>query len=305
MSLRLLTDWGFEPAIWLSIVAAALLYGIGTWRVWGRAGHGHGIRPKQAACFAAGLLAIVLALMSPIDHLAEDLLSAHMVQHLLLILAAAPLLVLGAPQTAFAWALPRNPRLAAARRLHGARRLRAVWRWITRPAAAWSLHVGTLLAWHLPGLYQAALANDAVHALEHLMFLGTAFTFWWALLRMGRTGRLSYGLGVLYVFGAGLAESGLGALMLFSDQVWYPAYAATTPGYGLSALTDQQLAGVIMWVPPSVVMLGIAVAMFLAWLRAIEAHMRQLEGGRAYPGAGRAPAAHDLVQAEAEPSGRL
>ncbi len=136
---------------------------------------------------------------------------------------------------------------------------------------------GALYVWHLPRLYQAALANDGVHALEHAMFLGTALLFWFALFRLAGRRQIGNGAGVLYLFSAVLAETPLGALMLFSQQLWYPVYAATTPAYGFSALEDQQLAGTIMWVPPGLVMLGIASVMFLAWLEALERRMKERE----------------------------
>jgi putative membrane protein len=271
------TEWGAEPAVWSGIGLLALAYGLGLAVLWRRAGIGHGIRPRQAAAFAGGLLALVLALASPVDHLAEELLSAHMVQHLLLVMVAAPLLVLGEPMVAFAWALPRRPRLAIAGAWHRAGGVRHAWRWVSGATVAWVLHLAALYVWHLPVLYQAALASELLHALEHAFFLGTGLLFWYALLRLTSHRRTGHGAAVLYLFAAAMAETPLGALMLFSQQLWYPVYAATAPAYGLTGLEDQQLAGTIMWVPPGVLMLGIATVMFLAWFEALERRMKERE----------------------------
>jgi putative membrane protein len=278
MNEHLWAAWSNEPAIWLSIGLPALAYAGGARAVWRRAGYGHGVRPHQVAFFGLGLVALILALASPLEHLADELLSAHMVQHLLLIMVAAPLLVLGRSAVALAWALPRPARLAGGRWWHRAGALHTLWRWLNLPLTALALHLVTLWVWHVPALYQAALSDETVHALEHLLFLSTGMLFWQALLRLGGRQRLGYGLGVLYLFAAAMGETMLGALMLFSQQPWYPAYAGTAV-FGLSALEDQQLAGAIMWVPPGVIMLGIAAGMFLAWLDALERRVQKRETG--------------------------
>jgi putative membrane protein len=282
MSEHLWTEWGTESGAWIATALLAAAYGHGLWVLWRRAGMGHGVTAKRASLFAAGLLALTLALVSPLAHLADELLSAHMVQHLLLVMIAAPLLVLGQPLAVLAWALPRRGRLSVARAWHRARPLRMAWAWVSLPAVAWAVHLVTFYAWHLPSLYQAAVADEALHALEHGLFLGTAVLFWHALLQLSGRKRLGNGAALLYLFAAALAETPLGALMLFSQVPWYPAYAATAPAFGLSVLEDQQLAGTIMWVPPGLLMLGIAAVMFLAWFEALERHMREREEDSAY-----------------------
>lgn len=283
MSQSVLAHVGQEPGApvgaWIGIGLLALAYGWGLVVLWRRAGVGHGLSVRRAAAFAGGLLALALALVSPIDHLAEELLSVHMVQHVLLVMVAAPLLVLGEPLIAFAWALPRRPRLAIVASLGRPGGGMAAWRFLSSAGAAWVIHLAILYAWHLPALYQAALENEALHALEHALFLGTAMLFWFALFELGGRKGIGNGAAVLYLFAAALGETPLGALMLFSQQLWYPAYAATAPAYGLTALEDLQLAGTIMWVPPGLLMLGIAAVLFLAWMAAVEQRMQQREGG--------------------------
>jgi putative membrane protein len=224
--------------------------------VWRRAGQGHGVQTWQIVCFGLGLASLLVALESPLDDLSAQLFAAHMVQHMLLILVAGPLLVLGSPLVPFMWAVPATSR----------RRLGA---WLVRlspagrPPAAFGLHSLALWAWHVPALYQAALANRGLHALEHVSYLATAALFWWSILRAGRVG---YGAGVVYVFGLALETTVLGALLTFAQLPWYPAYLSTAPAWGLSPLEDQQLAGLIMWVPGGVIYLLVALRLFSVWL---------------------------------------
>ena len=240
----------------IGCAAAAYLYGHGLRTVWHRAGRGRGIRRWQAACYAAGLLAILLALGSPLDEQATQLFAIHMVQHLLLILVAGPLLILGLPLAALAWAAPESWR-PWLRVTHVAKPL-------ARPAVAFALHSLALWSWHVPRLYDTALSQPAVHVAEHLSFLGTSVLFWWALLR---TGRSTYGTGVLYVFALALQSTILGALLTFAPTVWYTGHLGTTVPYGLSAQEDQHLAGLIMWIPGGAVYLASALLLFVAWLR--------------------------------------
>ena len=120
--------------------------------------------------------------------------------------------------------------------------------------------------WHAPTLFQATLNNDLIHSLQHLSFLLSALLFWWALLR-GREARTGYGMAVLYVFTTGVHSSVLGALLTFSPRVWYPVYAESTGGWGLNALADQQIGGLIMWVPAGLIFLGAGLALFANWIR--------------------------------------
>ena len=139
---------------------------------------------------------------------------------------------------------------------------------LTTPLVAWGLHVSILWAWHLPAAYQAALGNDAIHAVEHLTFLGTALLFWWVVLQPAGRRRLNHGMAVLYVVTAGMQGGLLGALLTFAGTSFYPAQSLSAASWGLTPLEDQQLAGLIMWLPAGLVYLGAAAALFLAWLRA-------------------------------------
>jgi len=198
-----------------------------------------------------------------------------MVQHELLMVVAAPLIAVGAPLVAFTWMLPFRSRRTvfdAARN----RPLLALWTAVSAPATVWLLHAVALWVWHLPSLYEAALHDDVVHAAQHLSFFGTAALFWWGIAH-GRYGRLGYGAAVIYVFATALHSGVLGALLTFSTTLWYPAYATSSAArqtWGLTPLEDQQLAGLVMWVPAGVVFVAVGLGFFAAWIRESERRAR-------------------------------
>jgi putative membrane protein len=255
----LLSQWSFEPLVVIALVVAGYLYVRGVRRI----PHGVNVR-LRAASFAAGWLALVVALVSPLDRLAAVLFAAHMTQHELLMVVAAPLCVLARPGVVFLHALPAGwgQRLGRLPRAVG---VAPAWEVVAGPISAWVLHGAALWIWHLPALYQAALADDLVHALEHLSFFGTAILFWRALVR-GRYGRLGYGVSVLYVFTTAVHNSLLGALLTVAPRVWYPAYGASSRQWGLTPLEDQQLAGLVMWVPAGLIFTLLGLGLFAAWL---------------------------------------
>jgi cytochrome c oxidase assembly factor CtaG len=214
------------------------------------------------------MLILVLTLMSPIHELGSQSFSAHMAQHELLMLIAAPLLVLGRPGIVMLWALPPRARVALG---HFAKLspIAKSWTCISSPLAAWLIHGSTLWVWHVPVLYQATLQSELVHAAQHATFLGTALLFWWTLIH-GSAGRMSYGAAVAYVFTTAVHTSVLGALLTCSGRLWYPIYQGRTALWGLSALDDQQLGGLIMWVPAGVVYIVLGLWLFAGWLRESE-----------------------------------
>lgn len=278
----LLTAWNWDPAILIGLLLTAGLYGRGLNRVWRQAGPGRGVSKAQAAAFTGGILALFLALVSPLDPVGEALFSAHMVQHLVLVLVAAPLLMFGAPQVALAWALPRRARRSLQpwwRRRVG---LRTAWRILSSAGVSWSLFALVLWLWHLPVLYQAALRSELIHAAEHLSFLGAALLFWWCIAQYvhGSRPRYPLGAGLLFVFTTTLHSTLLGALLTFSPQPWYPDYSSTVPAWGLTPLQDQQFAGVIMWVPMGIVYLAALLAILGRWLlKAEAAESRRVKAG--------------------------
>jgi putative membrane protein len=216
---------------------------------------------------------LFVALVSPLDALGGALFSAHMVQHLTLILVAAPLLVLGRPERAILWIFPRNVRRRIGAWWHRSRLVRPGWRILTLPLVVWVLHAAAVWIWHAASFYEAALRNDTIHSLEHASFLGTALLFWWVLLAAGR--RLDYGLSVMFVFTTMMYSGVLGALITFASVPWYPGHAEGARLWGLSLIEDQQLAGVLMWIPASIIYLLTAAALFVCWLRHAEEVQRR------------------------------
>jgi putative membrane protein len=241
------SQWSFEPWVLTLMTISAALYALGLWRLWNNAGPSRGISAMQAAAFAAGWFSLAAALVSPLDALGSRLFSAHMLQHEMLMLVSAPLLVLGRPLAAWTWAFSPLQRQAIGRWTRTGW-WSAAWGTLTDPLSAWALHAIALWAWHVPGLFEAALHSNALHAMQHASFLVTALLFWWAVLGGDARARTS-GFAMLYLFTTMLHTGALGALLTLAPTPWYPAYAATTAALGLDALEDQQLGGLVMWVP--------------------------------------------------------
>ena len=256
--------WGTEPYVVAPLVAWAWLYAVGWVRLRSLSPQNNTLT-RAALLFLGGWLFMLVALVSPVHPLGQVLFSAHMSQHELLMVAAAPLLVLARPAVIGGAALPRPWRTRVAGSF--ARCARSSWGcYVTDPLTAWLVHGLVLWLWHAPYLFQATLYMEWVHALQHISFFGTAYWFWHTLLR-GRARRRGYGLGVLYLFTTALHTGALGALLTFANSVWYPAYAATAPVWGLSPIEDQQLGGLIMWIPGGMAYVVAGLILFAGWLQ--------------------------------------
>lgn len=272
----MLSIWSSNPRVILGLGFVALAYGIGLHRLWARAGRGAGVSTGRAMSFGAGWLTLVIALLSPLDYVAGELFAIHMIQHLLIILVAAPLIVTGAPLFVVLWALPKNVRRRLASAFDHDTGWRASWDVVSQPLLVWSAFFATLWLWHIPGLYEAALRSQLIHDVQHLGFMVAACMTWWILLNpMGRL-RLTRGTSVLYLFTTALHGAALGVLLTFSRQGWYEYYEQTTAAWGLTLLQDQQIAGVIMWMPASFLYIGLAAWVLTLWIRESEAADRKL-----------------------------
>ena len=251
--------WNLQPTLLFAFFLAALAYRRGRQRdVW------------RARCFAGSLVILGIALVSPLDALAGALASAHMVQHVLLLLVAAPLLALSAPSSTLLRGSPLPLRQAAGRWRRRAGLTHRNLRVLRHPVAVWLLHVAVLWSWHAAVPYDAALDSGLLHAVEHATFLVTALWFWQVVMGARGAGRVPQGLGVLLVFGMAMQSVFLSALLTFARTPWYAGYAATTAPWGLEPLADQQLAGVIMWIPAGLVYLAVGVTLMVTWLQALE-----------------------------------
>jgi putative membrane protein len=257
--------WNLHPVLLGGLLVTAWAYRRGQ-----ASGPRRPIDTWRARCFTAALVALGLALLSPLDALSGALASAHMVQHLLLLLVAAPLLALSAPSSAILRGSPLALRRASGRwrrRLgltHGNLGV------LRHPAAVWLLSVGVIWFWHAATPYDATLDNQLLHILEHASFLITAVLFWQVVVGVRGADRVSGGLGVLLVFAMAMQSVFLSVLLTFARTPWYSGYAETTAPWGLDPLTDQQLAGAIMWIPAGGLYLVVALALLVAWIRATE-----------------------------------
>lgn len=240
----LATAWTLSPWLLLPLAALAMGYGVGLFRLWHRAGPGRGVSGIGAAAFALALVLLVLALVWPLDAFGEWSLAAHMAQHMLLLALVPPLLLAGRPLAVQAawW-----PRIWLQRLHRGTARPQA---WLVASLAAAAIaHGAVMLLWHLPAVTALALADESVHYLMHASFLLAGLWFWASLWRCLRERIAGVGAGLVALLTVMIQMGLMGGLLTFSPRVLYPVYAERAPQLGLDALADQQLAGLIMWVP--------------------------------------------------------
>jgi putative membrane protein len=229
------------------------------------------------------VLVLLVALVSPLDPLGETLLTAHMVQHGLLIAAAPLLLLAGRPAAALPWALPLRPRRSLARAAP-VRNLAASFAWMLAPLSAAALHGVALWLWHAPSLFEAALANRALHALEHVSFFATALLFWQSLAIASRS-LATVPTALAAAFTTLLHGGFLGALITFAPRLLYEWYDGRSAAWNLDPLSDQQLAGLVMWVPLGAVYLLGALALAAKLIGDDNGGQRVRERGHAGAGA--------------------
>ena len=261
-----LTQWNWQPSIIIgtAVVLGLYLYAVGLLRkpytlI-------EGVKQNQVICFWLGILVIFLALASPIDEIGDRyLFSMHMVQHLLLTMIGPPLLLLGTPEILLK-PIIRN------------RFVFPVARALTLPLVAFFLFNADFWLWHAPSLYNATLTNQNLHILEHMTFIILAVIYWWPMFSPMPEDlpRLSLGGQVLYLFLGGMPIVALGAGLTFAAPLYAP-YIHATRVWGLSPATDQQLGGLIMWVPGNIIYIIVASILFIRWMQQQEAKQRAEE----------------------------
>lgn len=248
--------WSLHPSVLIGtgLLGALYFWGIGPLRR--RLGLGPPATAWQIASFCAGLLVLLFALNGPMHDLSDYyLFSAHMVQHLLLTLLLPPLMIAGTPGWLFKPLLRHRP-------------VRAVARVLTRPVVAAVLYSVTIAVWHLTPFYELMMRNHDVHIATHLMFIVVATILWWPVMSpVPELPRLPYGMGMLYLFLVGIPMQVVAALITLSDEVLYPWYSAAPRTWGLTPLDDQQLGGLLMWVPGNLWMFLAIGVLFLKWSR--------------------------------------
>jgi putative membrane protein len=257
--------WNWDPWILASLSLALLCYLAGLLRI------PPSVRSKlfgapRHLSFIAGLATLFLVLISPLDGLDDQLFSAHMAQHMALMMVAPPLLVFGRPAMVWLWAFP-----LPARRVIGQIWIKTGLRhWLHQigtPAVIWILCSVALWFWHLPGPFAWSLARERVHAIEHICFFATSLLFWSLVLEPLAKRRIGYGIAIIFVVTFGLQMGLMGALLTFAGHPLYGAYLQTAEHWGLSPLEDQQLGGLSMWIPASLIHLTTLGVLVAAWMR--------------------------------------
>jgi cytochrome c oxidase assembly factor CtaG len=256
--------WTLGPWVTGPLLLSAFLYAIGLARLWRRSDQGRLSLRRGALLFAAGWLTLAAAIVSPLHRAGEASFTMHMIEHELIMLPAALLLVASRPGAVLLWSLPAPARAALGAIARGGKGL---WRLVTDPVFATALQLAAMWAWHAPGLFDRALGGEGWHVAQHLSFLVTALIFWWAMAH----GRGGYGVAALALFVTSLAGGALGALMAFSQSPWYAGYAQLgMTATGLTPAEDQQLAGLIRWIPGGAFHGAAALVFLWKWLKASE-----------------------------------
>lgn len=257
---ELLTSWNVDP------ISIGLLSILGGAYAMASRHSGQSPPPRDRLRFGLGLGATSIAIASPLDAMAETLASAHMVQHILLVMVAGPLFATSRPIATFMTGLPRSTRKLSGRlrRRLGLTPSRTTR--LTHPLFVWLALAGSLWFWHAAGPYQLALENPIVHFVEHMMFLFAAVLFWSAVLRPHPRFGPGKGLRVMMTFAMAFQGVLLAALITFAPDPWYSAYAETAPAWNLAPLTDQQLAGLMMWIPSGLIYTGVGIGLVVSWI---------------------------------------
>ncbi len=248
--------WTIHPSTVIGIGAIGALYG---WRLRTAERGGGAPTLAQRLAFASGLVVLFVALNGPIHDLSDSyLFSAHMVQHLLLTMLVTPLLIIGVSGSMLRPILARPAFSAIAKR-------------VTTAAAGFIIFNVTLMAWHLPPLYNLAMADHGVHIVQHLSFLAASVPMWWPLLsRMQELPPLTRPLQMLYICLLMIPMSVVGMIITYADHVLYPAYESAPRIWGLSPEQDQLIGGLIMWIPGSFIYIALLTVFFFRWAREAE-----------------------------------
>lgn len=256
--------WHFAASLALALALSAVLCGTGALRQQRKRGERRPLTPTKVVSMGAGLVVLVLTLISPLHALADRLISAHMLQHFLLMLVAAPLLVWGGTTTILMWSLP-GPVRSAIGQLRMTRHFGFVAGIVRRPAVAWVAFSGSIAFWHLPPIYRMTLGDEGLHALMHLTFFGAGLLFWSVVLEPSGKRRLDYGRTILLVFSTAMITGLAGALLSFAQKpIYHPSDGPAV--LGLTPLEDQRVAGLIMWIPMDFVLFCVSAALFTLWL---------------------------------------
>ena len=277
-----LQSWNWRLEIIIPLLLLGYLYTAGWLRLRRRTADSRRERQKirrppltatwRLISYLTGLVLVALALLSPIDSLGQQLFFMHMIQHLLLIMIAPPLLLIANPMPVVLWGLPDKWRLktghAIGHILHRDSQFRHVLRTLTAPGIIWLVWVIALFGWHDPAMYNAALRYEFLHDLEHLSFFLASMLFWWHVTGAGPRVHKQFGYvgRIAFVLAAVPPNMALGVWLAFNNNVIYTYYEAVPRLWGIDALTDQRIGGVIMWIPGSMMFLLAALILTAQYL---------------------------------------
>jgi putative membrane protein len=252
--------WTYDSWVIAMLYGLAILYLVGSFRLGSRVGSGDRVRLRQRAAFWSGWTALALALISPLHWLGERLFTAHMIEHTAIVAVATPLMACARPTAELLWAMPHGTRIRIAR---GMRHPAVVdgWAIAASPLVATAAHGAILWLWHLPAAYDLVITHIAIHRMQHLGFAVTGLVFWWSLLRSGRDG-----LAVLCLFASFMHTGLLGLILTIAGRPLYPEQTALASQFGLTPLEDQQLAGLVMWVPMGIIYAAAALCFAARWI---------------------------------------
>ena len=254
-------NWNPLPTLLLLLAAYVYLNGLSNWTR-----PSHPINKWQRASFFAGLFMIFIALQSPVANLAEHMLSFHQLQHFLLRMAAPLLVLLGAPLTPMLRGLPPWILQGVVRPTVRHPLARAIYEKLTNPVISVSIFMGVLYLWQFPGGFNLALRNEFVHAFMHMTLMSSGFIFYWAVIDPApRRSRVHYGVRVLYLGLIVLPNTLLGAVITFSRGIIYSGYEDVYQPFGMSLMTDQQIGGLLLWVPGDMMSILVAGIVMIMW----------------------------------------
>lgn len=270
-----LAAWTLSPVLVAPLVLALVVYVVGRARLSQRASR----PPAGAGLFLGGWTVLTLSLTSPLHEAGERSFTMHMIEHELIMLVATPLLAASGAGGILAWGLPRALRLGLGGRWKAP--LAALWKRLTEPVTATVVQGVVMWLWHAPILFDRALDSPGWHIAQHGSFFASALIFWWAMLHP-RGGKPGYGVSAACLFVTSMIGGALGALMSFSQSPWYAEYEVMgMSGIGLDPVADQQLAGLLMWIPGGLVHGLAALVLFYRWFKASEpAHTAPVSLGR-------------------------
>lgn len=268
--------WPLQPTFLIPMLLAAFCYARGLSR-WPQRSRAH---PRwRTALFYGGLLTMVLSVNTPLHAISEHHFSAHMTQHLLIMTVGVPLVLLGAPTTPILRGLPRMLRHNVLSPLAADPIVRGVFRALTHPMTALVVFSVVMISWHLvPGWYDYAAEHEGVHEVQHLSFVISAGLFWWNVIDPAPLhAPIGYLLRIVYVIAQATVQSILGAFITLAGEPLYHFYERATPIFHISPIDDQQLGGLIMWVPGQTISLVVIAALFGVWYVQSERRQRESE----------------------------